>query len=179
MSWAITAVVAVSATTSMVGSMQQTNAAGDSAQDSAKNMGISNAQTKASAARVRGAAPAKVTAVNDNMTNAIADVRLQQELAESRVRVQAAAAGVSGDSVESVVQETKANEGRAIGSIDQQAEQAFQNLRQERIDLSLEEDANMIKADFKSSRGLQNLAIAGTMGAIQGGMSAASIKGGK
>jgi hypothetical protein len=156
MSWIASGVIVGAG---MLSSVMTTGAAGKSAQAQAKSVGIKNAQTKASSARIRASAPSEFTALHTDELHAQQDIELAQEAAEAQVKVQAAAAGVTGASVDSVVQETQANAGRALGAIDQQTEQAYTSLRQQAIDLTLETDAKTIRPQYKSGRGLQQLGL--------------------
>lgn len=145
------------------------------AQRQAESFGRRSASIKESAARIRQAQPEQVSAVEENRLNAKFEIEKSQEQAEAHAKVSAAAAGVEGASVTNTILDTEASAGRAIGNVENVANQQLRQLRQNAIQLSLDTDAQIGELDLSNRprRNQQELAgflNAGTKTAGQAGL---------
>lgn len=93
-----------------------------------------NAQYAATIARVNAAnhkvaAEGKIAAVKQDKILSNTNIQMQQSQAEAYARVNAAAAGTAGTSVEDSIYATENNAARQVGGVNQRAEQQIENAK--------------------------------------------------
>lgn len=172
MSWAMTAVGGITLASTMIGDSQGSQ----EARQKAKDFGTHQGAVKESAARMRNKTSEEAAAIQDNKILGRHSIEQGLQISKANAKVNAAMAGTSGASVESSINETDANAGRAIGALDVQNKQELRQLRQNSIDLSLDADSQLgelkvIKPQSQLSRfatGALNSTteLAGAMGAL-------------
>jgi hypothetical protein len=99
--------------------------------------------SKLAASRVRTNASRNINAVNQDRILSNVKVAQQQDEAEAAIRVQAAASGVNGGSVEAALYQTEANESFAIAGNKRKAEQSKETLRTEVFNATMNMQSNI------------------------------------
>lgn len=132
-----------------VGSMQQQKASNQNLVDQAKQLGIRNAGIQFGAERQEGHIIRSMENIQAAKIQSYAEIQKAQARAESDAKVNAAASGVDGQSVEATINDTERSEANAKGAIDQQVKAQSLQLKTDYVDNAINAEMAKGSAEFR------------------------------